>query len=423
MPAPATPSKEIVDNLFSDTPPEAPKDDKAPVDPPVIIEDEVDDDVPPVDAPDDDEEEDYDEIHTPKPVAEEDDIPDESAARVQAKLRGKEAKELKAKLTEAELELDRVRKDASDTKERLDELTATQLRPEDHEDYKALRDGVMSDVRSASRRLVGEAKTLFPSSFGKLMARYLEASDAAPENVVDEDEKLAGNIVTSLKLSEIPYEDLDADERAALQPTVDKVLDVLERNAGKTKDLRTLHTSLSEKSKVGQLSVGVRAYENSVKDFKPILDSVGDLAEDLIESNPHAIGSVVAKLIKSSPEAAKRAEKARADVLEVLIGPRALTQAEIDKMEAKGESVKEFLTERAKVHQQKRLKYAAMFTEGLMTRSLLKEALVKLAKYESVKESEESEFDVIHRIGKKKAALPVEVKKVGTAVDRLFSGE
>jgi len=400
-------------DLFNDEP--------APVSEEVVVEDEVleeEEVVVEEVAVDPNAEEDYDADHKPPVIKDDDDdIPDESAARKQAKLRGKEAKELKTKLTERELELTREREEKAEIKARLDELTATKLAPEDHEDYKALRDTVLSDVRGAARRLTGDAKTLLPNSFGKLMSSYLAASDA--ENVVEEDEKLAGSIITTLKLSEIPYAELDADERAALQPTIDKVLDVLERNAGKTKDLQKLHATLTEKSKTGQLSVGVRQYESTVKDFKPVLDSVGDLADDLIEGNPHAIGSVVAKLAKSSPEAAKRLDKARADVLEVLVGPRALTQKEIDSMEAKGESVKEYLTERAKLHKQKQKKFAAMFTEGLMTRSLLKETLAELATLKGAKDAEESEFDAITKVTKRKAA-PVKVEKKAWSVDSLF---
>lgn len=416
MPAPVSKEKDFEDrmeDLFNDEPP-APVVEEVAVEPEVIEEEVV---VEEVVVADPDVEEDYDTDHKPPVVEEEDDIPDESAARKQAKIRGKEAKELKTKLTERELELTREREEKAEIKARLDELTATKLAPEDHEDYISLRDGVLSDVRGAARRLTGDAKTLLPNSFGKLMSSYLAASDA--ENVVEEDEKLAGSIITTLKLSEIPYAELDADERAALQPTIDKVLDVLERNAGKTKDLQKLHTTLTEKSKTGQLSVGVRQYEARVAKLKPLLDSVGDMAEDLIEANPYAISSVVAKLIKSSPEAAKRAQKATDDALEFVLGPRVLTQKEIDSMEARGESVKEYITERQKLYEVKQGKFAVMLKEGLLTRSLLKETLQKLAKYESERESEESEFDAIRKVTKKKSA-PVKDEKKVWSVDSMF---
>ncbi len=371
----------------------------------------------------DDQDVDYDAPDKKEDVKDDDDdIPDESAARKQAKLRGKEAKELKVKLQERDLELERIKQEAADTRARLEEIEAIKVKPEDHEDYRTLRDGVLSDVRGAARRLTGDAKTLLPNVFGKLMGQYLASSDVAPENVVEEDEKLAGQIITTLKLSDIPYADLEADERAALQPAIDKVLDVLERNAGKTKDLQKLHTTLSEKAKTGQLSVGVRQYESRVAKLKPILDSVGDMADDLIEANPYAIGSVVAKLIKSSPEAAKRAQRATEDALEFVLGPRVLTQREIDSLESKGENVKEYLIERQKLFESKQGKFAAMFKEGLLTRSLLKETLQKLAKYEKQEEGEESELDAIRKTTKKKTA-PAPPTKKAWSIDSLFTDD
>jgi len=53
--------------------------------------------------------------------------PTESKAVEQAKIRGKEAKELKAKLTERELELDKIQKDYEATRARLEEIEATKI--------------------------------------------------------------------------------------------------------------------------------------------------------------------------------------------------------------------------------------------------------------------------------------------------------
>lgn len=331
----------------------------------------------------------------------------ETAARKQAKLKGREAKELKTKLTERELELDRIQKERDDLKARLEEVETTRIKPEDHPEYTEARDSILADARSASRRLPGRSKVLLPQNFGTLMSEFLVAEAAGPDEIIEADAKLAGTIADSLELTEVPYKELDEDERAVLQPTIDKVVDLLERNAGKTKDLQKLHGTLSERAKTGLLSTGVRNYENTVKEFKPVLDSIGDLADDVIESNPHAVESLVAKMVKSSPEAAKRLEKAKADVLEALVGPRALTQKEIDKLESNGADVKQFLAERAKAHRAKQQKLAAMFVQGLMTRATLKETMAKLSKYETEEEAEDSEFDAIRKTTKKKAT-PVE---------------
>lgn len=413
-------SEALMDNLFGDAP--APEKEKPPVTPekevaPIVpkkedaeLDEEADET-----SNETSEEEDWDAENKPT-EDDEDDIKDESAARKQAKLRGREAKELKTRLTERELELSRIQQERDDFKSRLEEAEATKVKPEDHSDYVEAREAILKDARSVSRRLSGRSKELLVPKFGDLMAEYLNAADAL--DVVEADNKLIGSIVDNLKLSEVPYAELDEDEKDAFKPTVDKVLDLLERNASKTDDLRKLHTSLSEKAKTGHLSVGVRVYESTVKEFKPILDAVGDVTDEIIEANPFDANAVVAKLVKSSPEAAKRLEKAKADVLEALVGPRALTQKEIDKLEAGGTSVKEFLAERAKQHRAKQQKLAAFFVQGLMTRSLLKEKMAKLAKYEAAEESDDAEFSAVHRATQKKAKV---VEKVVKKNDPLYS--
>lgn len=407
-------SDAILDSLFGDTPEpelkEIPAKGEELEPEPDAVEPDADDEVA-----DENAEEDWD---SPDKAEPEDEILDESAARKQAKLRGKEAKELKTRLTERELELERIQTERDDYKARLDEVESTKIKPEDHVDYVEARESILKDARSVSRRLSGRSKELLLPKFGDLMAEYLVAADAT--DVVEADNKLMGSIVDGLKLSEVPYADLDEDEREVFRPTIDKVLDLLERNAAKTDDLRKLHATLTEKAKTGHLSVGVRTYENTIKEFKPVLDAVGDLADDIIEANPFDPNAVVAKMIKGSPEAAKRLEKAKADVLEVLVGPRVLTQKEIDKLEAGGTSVKEFLAERAKQHRAKQQKLAAFFVQGLMTRSLLKEKMSKLSKYEKDEESEDSEFSAIQRATKKKAKVEAAPEKKKDPLYNLF---
>ena len=357
-----------------------------------------------------------------KKTEEDDDEPkDESAARRQAKVRGREAKELKVQLTERELELARIQQERDELKTRLEEAESTKVKPEDHSDYVEARESILKDARSVSRRLSGRGKELLVPQFGNLMAEYLNAADAL--DVVEADNKLIGSIVDNLKLSEIPYAELDDDEKEAFRPAVDKVLDLLERNASKTDDLRKLHTSLSEKAKIGHLSLGVRVYEGMVKEFKPVFDAVGDVSDEFIDVNPFDTRTVVAKLVKSSPEAAKRLEKAKADVLETFVGPRALTQKEIDKLEAGGTSVKEFLAERIKQHRAKQQKLAPFFVEGLMTRSLLKETMAKLAKYEEAERSEDSEFSAIQKATKKKAPVQEKTPAKRSPLYNLFGSD
>lgn len=396
-------SDALLDRLFGD----APEDSQSQETPPVS------EDPPNNESSDDDSEEEPDssEVEPDADVdwdAEEkvkdddaEDPKDESAARQQAKLKGREAKELKAKLTERELEIERIKQEREELQAKLEEIEATKIKPEDHPDYSALRDEILTDVSEASDLMAVPDPSLVTKNFGVFMSDYLAMSALNGEERVEARTALKATIVDMLGLSEIPYAELDNDERKEFEGVVTDVLKVVQRNSGKTKDLQKLHANLTDKAKTGLLSTGVRQYESTINEFKPVLDSVGTLAEDVIEANPHAVESVVSRLVKESPEAAKRLEKAKADVLEVIVGPRALTQAEIDKLEAAGENVKEFMAERAKAHRAKQLKFASWFVQGLMTRSTFKDTLTRLSKLEKDAEAEESELDVLRKTTKK----------------------
>ena len=252
------------------------------------------------------------------------------------------------------------------------------------------------------------------------MLNYMESLDVPLEKSDESDQALMETIVDKLSLSEIPFADLDDDEREALRPQVDKVMDLLERNLEKTKDLQKLHTSLKEKAKTGHLSIGVRQYTAAIGELKPLLDSVGDLTDEMIDTNPHAVESVVARLVKSSPEAKRRLELAKKEVLEVLVGPPALTQDEIDKLHNNGTDIKEFMRERDKRQDALKKKLAPLFVQALMTRSHFKTTLAKLAKLEIDKSSEESEFDALHEVTKKRSSGEPKKKVKASERDPLF---
>lgn len=378
---------------------------------------EIEDSVEDTEEIEDNEEEEADEsvdddIDYDEPSAKADDEEDEeeapaneSKAREQAKIRGREAKELKAKLTEKDLELARVTKELDEKKARLDEVEATQIKPHEHPDYVSARETILSDVRVVSRRLPGETKTLLVKKFGFLMDAFLEASEVPSEKAAEADEKLTGAIVDSLKLSDISYEEMDEDERSAAMPTVDRIMGLLERNSEKTRDLQNLYTKLESRAKTGKLSVGFKEYENRTNEFKPIIDKVGDVPDEVLETKPHSIEAVVAKLIKSSPEAKKRFEKAQKDVLDVLVGPRVLTQDDIDKLESNGTDIKEYLIERDKLHQAKLKKLAPMFVQALVTRAEFSKYVEKASKVVNDTDEAETEFDAIQKASKKKVKI------------------
>ena len=325
----------------------------------------------------------------------------ETAARKQAKEKGRLAKELQNTLTERELELDQIRKERAELAEKLEQVQAVKVRPEDAPEFQEKHEAVMSDVRAVARRLPGKSKTLLTPHFGDIMVSYMESLDVPLERAEEVDQALMGKIVDKLGFSEVPFAELDEDERVQFQPQVDKIMDLLERNHTPTKELQKLHSTLSEKAKAGHLSVGVRQYQAAAAELAPILEAVGDLSEELIEANPHSVESFVAKLSKSA-DGKKRVESARADIMELLVGPKALTQDEIDKLQKNGTDVKEFLRERDRRHIEKKKKLAPLLVQALVTRSQFKTTLEKLSKYELGKQSEESEFDALSDVTKKK---------------------
>lgn len=341
---------------------------------------------------------DYDVDTTPAPEP----VKRESKAAERAKIEGRRAKELEAKLTERELEFERVSQERETLAQELEAFKTTNVDPMSHPDFVSLKNEILSDVKSAAELMPIDRPNYLTDNFGSFMTAYQNL----PEDGSERSEGLSalkGSIVDKLQLSEVPYAELEPDERRAYETTALEVLKIIQRNAGKTRNLQDLAQSLTEKSKVGLLSVGSKAYEAAAKEFEDALSAIGDLPDEVIEENPYAIESVVAKMAKESPQFAKVLATAKKDVMEMSIGPRVLTQAEIDKMQANGTDIKKFNAERAKLHKAKQLKLAGMAAQGLATRALLAKVLKENAELRLNKESEASEFDVISQSMKKKA--------------------
>ena len=416
-------SKDILDELFDDNEPETIDREVKPVK--KVKEDTGEEEEEEEYSSETGDETDWDAEDKKKPEdgeeqEEEEALVNESAARKQAKEKGREAKRLKNELTERELELDRVRKEKEELAERLQQVEAVKTRPEDAPEFQEKHESVMSDVRAVARRLPAKSRTLLTPNFGSIMVSYMETLDVPLEKSEEADQALAAQIVDKLGFSEFPYSDLDDEERNSLQPQVDKIMDLLERNLTPTKELQKLHASLNEKAKNGQLSVGVRQYQAAAEELSPVLDAVGDLSDDLIDANPHSVESFVAKLAKTT-EGKKRVESARADILELLVGPKALTQEEIDKLQKNGTDVKEFLRERDRRHAEKKKRLAPLLVQALVTRSHFKTTLEKITKLELSKQSEESEFEALSDVTKKKPSQQSKQKIKASERDPLAS--
>jgi hypothetical protein len=401
-------------------------DDNKPDDKPDGTDDVKDDADDIKDDVDDDEEFDWDkdEPVNKKEEDPEEDPKDETMARRMAKENGRKVKELSASLTEKELEVERIRKERDELEARVQEIESTRIKPEEHPEFVDLRQSIVANVTGAADLLSIPEPTLVPRNIGLFVDKYNDmVSKDGAERIAARDE-LKAIVVEKLKLSETSYGEMEDFEKKDLEPVITDVLRIVQQNTGKVRELQELHTKLSEKAKVGQLATGVRAYEAAVAEFSPVLDSVGQLADDVIESDPHSPAAVVARMIRDIPEGAKRLEVAKRDVLEALVGPRALTQAEIDKLEAQGTNLKTFMAERQKAHRAKQRKLAAMFVQGLMIRPVLKQALAEAAALKGKKAREDAELDLLDGLGKKKVADagPKKSDKKKDPLSKLFPG-
>ena len=397
-------------------------------DTPIVIEDapapepepEPEPETPPEPEPEpeenEDEEIDFDKDPTPEP----EEPLTESKAVERAKIEGRRAKELEARLQERDIEFERVQKELDTQRAKLEEIEATRINPEDHPEFKSLKQEVLDDVAQAAELLPGDASRIV-KDFGFLMGSYLNLPAPSTERV----EKLAalkGDIVDRLGISEVPYAELDADERKSYEKEALDVLKLIQRNAGKTKQIQELHATLSEKAKIGHLSIGVKAYESTAKEFGDALSVVGDLSEDVIETDPFSIAAIVSKMVRDNPEYAKRLAVAKKEALDFVAGPKVYTQAEIDKLQAQGIDIKVHNAERARIHKEKQKREAVTLVEAKMIRADYIKLKREVAALKADKDSEESETDALLSTHKRKPGKVV-VEKYVPAKDRPLSIE
>lgn len=403
-----------LDALFDENPAE-------PVDPPVVA-DEPDDEPAPVDPPktddapdDDDSDEDY-EAPVPGKKTEADDEPEpenETVARKMAKENGRRAKQAEAKITELELEIDRVKADLEAREARLQEVESLQVDPRDFPEVKEVRNKVLADVKRGAAMLGVKDPAVFRDNFGTYIQSFMDADSLDGAEFDSALGDLRKRIIKEVGGFEDDYEDLDYTEQAKADMIADKALSVIERAVPDTKKAMELAEKFKSRSKVSQFAVGTREYEAAMSEFKPVLDAIGDLPEDALKADPHSVPAIVARMVKESPEARRRVEKAKADVVEIILGPRALTPDEVAKLEANGKDLKSFYAERQKIVAEKRKKLLPLLVQGLATRAVFADVLKKLSKYESDNAADEDEFDAMEQARRPAPAVPKKKAVVG----------
>lgn len=395
-------------------------------DPPV----KKDDDAPDDSHEDDDAEIDWEDdagLKKTDDAADDDDdasLKDETIARQQAKLRGRELKKTKLELEEIRLEKERIEREAAEWKSKVEEYEASTLDPTEHPDFKAMRREILTDVENAAELMPVSDPALVVNNFGQFMLSYLSLEGLSGKERAEKLSALKGQIVDAVAAPDIPYGEMTAEEQAEFNTLTGEVLRLVQRNARPTKSLYELKDALESKAKSGVLLKGVREYEAAVNEFKPVMDVIGDLPDEVIDSDPHNPAVVVAKMIRENPASKKLVETAKRDVLEMITGPRPLTLDEIKRLEANGTNVKQFLAERETKFRAKQKKLLPILVQGLLTRSTLKSSLAELDTLRKSKSAEDGEFDVLSSIGRKKAPAPKEPEKPKvSAIDRLFDDD
>lgn len=411
MPAVEKTRESILSDLFKDdpTPEEVEVEEVEKIAP--VEKETVEEEVEEVEETSDEEEseDDYEApIKKPEPKEEPEEEPvDESAARKRAKIEGKRRKELELTLKEKELEFDRVLKEKEELAAKLTEFETTNIRPTEHPDFVALKNEIVKEAADEADELDAPNSKVISTQLGDFIVAYRKA------DISEKRDSALGEfrdfLADQLFGDESTFESLDKDDRRV----VSAALKFVKKATGKADKLEEIRNDLEARAKTGTLAVGVKEYERSVAEFKPILDMIGDLPEEIIEANPYAIESAVATIAKL-PEGKKRLENAKRDVLEIVAGLRPLTQDEIQKLVANGTDIKTFQAQRQKAFAEKKRKLVSFFIQGLVTRSNYNEMAEKLSKLEKKKSNEDSESDALRLIRKKKPVAPKEEPKKKT---------
>lgn len=399
-------------NLFGEEPPEKAKAEE-PEKPDEIEVPEEEDEPGPENAKDSDDsdDEDYDAPAKPKDekLKDEDDTDperdpkDETAARRQAKENGRLLKAERARAKELELEAERARAEAAEARKAAEETRKVRIKPMEDPEYRQLHDSILTDVREESELL--PAARGVPTHFPDLVTDYLaarKAGDGRDKAIED----LRTKIIEKCILKDIPYDELDDMERERADAAAAGVLKILRGSADKVQKALDLATKLTEEGETGEITLRQRDYERTVGSIKPVVEGLGDLADDLIEANPYAVESVIAKMVKESPEAKRRSERAKRDIEEVFAGPRPLTPAEVQKLKTEGTDLKSFEAERRKAHEAKKNKFIAYLYHGVMARGELPAIYKELAELRGTKEAETSEKDTLREVLRKKPGAP-----------------
>ena len=419
------PEMDLDDSLLDDPPEvseETTDETEETADEEVEITEETEETTTPEAEPDEDAEEDYDAPLKPKSEdVDLDTIKDpaqrESIAQQQAKLKGREAKELRAKLTEIELERKRDLEELETARKELETFRTSQVDPRTNPEYRSQVESVINDVREGAELLpVTDGKFSLDQKFGDYMSAYLKTQGAEPKVKQEALKDLKAKIVDEIGNFDLPYAELFDEDKRLADSLVTGVLQIVQRNVAPTRKLQELADNIQTRAKKGQLEHGVESYTKRATEISSLIGTFEAVADDVIESDPFSPASVVAKMIRDNPDQKVRVKKIERDIIEAIEGPRPLTQKELDDLDTKGVDLKEFHKQRQRQAEEKKRKLVVMLGQHLMTRAEDRQLRKELAELKSKAEGESSEKKALAKVNKAPKKEPEEFK--GAARDR-----
>lgn len=344
---------------------------------------------------------------------------DETMARKQAKERGREAKRLKLELEQARLKLRETEDQAKQLQTRMSEVESSVVDPESHPDYRNLLTEMRTDVSRSAEVLDVEDPSLVVTNFGPLMKAYIDLEGLEGKERSEGLLAIKGLIVDNIIKADVPYADMTPEERSTHSSTVSEVLRIVQRNRASIAKLSSLKQTLSDQAKKGVLNRGSRAYEAAVGELRPVVDAVGTLTDELVQADPFSPSALVSRLAKN-PDNKEKIEKAKREVIEVFVGPSALTPEQVKTLEANGTDVKEFLAERERKIAERRKSLAPLLVEAILTRAITKKALKALLDKGDASQSSAKELAALRAVGKRTGNTPPKKEEKRPLFDRLF---
>jgi hypothetical protein len=127
---------------------------------------------------------------------------------------------------------------------------------------------------------------------------------------------------------------------------------------------------LKQQHEQGQLSLGLREYQETVRPFEPIFEDMGTVDDAFVQANPYSPEAVVARLCSEDDKFKEKADSFKDRLKQFVFGLKPLTQEELDKAAARatsrGMGVKEFLALREDNYKKQRSKFLSdVFFAGM----------------------------------------------------------